>query len=328
MSFRTMVITSMRVILVTLLISAIASPAWAQQAPRPVATDAGHNLPARPVGPNDLIAISIYGSPELSRTIRVGTDGLIHLPMVKKPIKAEGAYPTDLETSIAAALTEEGILKDAFVTVTIAEYQSHPISVSGAVKQPLVFQASTPVTLLEALSEANGLRDDAGQEVLVSRRQISDNGESKLLTQHIPVRALMDASDPTLNVTLNGGENILVPVVDKIYVIGNVKKSGAFPVQNSGSDTTILQMLALAEGLAPFATKEAFIYRRGASGARNEIPIPLSKIMQRKSPDVALLANDIFYIPDNKGKRLAVATIERLATAGTTVSSALVFTTR
>jgi polysaccharide biosynthesis/export protein len=312
----------MRLLFIALVISAVAVSGPLQQGSHAPGSEAGSNLPARPIGPNDLIMIFVYGAPELSRTIRVGTDGMIRLPMVKQHIKAEGAYPADLETLISTALADEHILIDAFVTVTISEYKSHPISVSGAVKQPLVFQASAPVTLLEALAEAEGLREDAGNEVLVTRTQIDSAGKTTQVTQHIPARALSDASDPSLNVTLSGGENVLVPIAPKIYVIGNVRKSGAYPVQNS-DETTVLQMLALAEGLSAFATKEAYIYRREPSGARNEIPVPLSKIMQRKSPDVTLVANDIFYIPDNKGKRLAAETVEHLAAAGTVLTGAL-----
>jgi len=71
-----------------------------------------------------------------------------------------------------------------------------------------------------------------------------------------------------------------VPEVSKIYVVGNIKKPGAYPVQN-GSDTTVLQMLALSEGLEQFASKNAFIYRREANGSKNEIPVELDKILQR-----------------------------------------------
>ena len=85
--------------------------------------------------------------------------------------------------------------------------------------------------------------------------------------------------------------------------MGNVKKPGSFPVQD-GSDTTVMQMLALAEGLTQFANKQAFIYRREAAGNKNEIPVPLDKIMKRQAPDIPLTANDILYIPDRSGKRI------------------------
>src|ERR1017187_6786351 len=120
---------------------------------------------------------------------------------------------------------------------------------------PLVFQAEGPTTLLEAIARAQGLREDAGREILISRSQPGPENTSVLLTRRVNVRGLIDDADPALNLKLTGGEEVRVPEVSKIYILGNVKKPGAFPVQDGG-DTTVLQMLALAEGLEPFAGKQ------------------------------------------------------------------------
>jgi polysaccharide export outer membrane protein len=314
-------------LLLSVIFFAVAALAQQQQQSNRAATipEQGANLPAQAVGPNDLIAVSVYDAPELSRTIRIGTDGMIRLPMLKQLIKAEGLFPADLETAIAKALREEQILVDPFVTVTIAEYHSRPISVSGAVKMPLVFQAEGPISLLEAIARAQGLSENAGPEVLVSRSQPGPDGAAVMLTRRVTVRNLINDADPAVNIKLTGGEEIRVPEVSKIYVVGNIMKPGAYPVQN-GSETTILQMLALTEGLAPFANKNAFIYRREANGSKNEIPVQLDKILARKSPDVPLIANDIFYIPDNKGKRMGVKAIEAIVGFGVGAgSTALVY---
>src|SRR5713101_7560469 len=64
------------------------------------------NLPAQRIGPRDLIAIQVYDSPELTRTVRIGADGFVRLPMLKQRIKAEGLMPNDLESALAKALDE------------------------------------------------------------------------------------------------------------------------------------------------------------------------------------------------------------------------------
>jgi polysaccharide biosynthesis/export protein len=192
---------------------------------------------------------------------------------------------------------------------------------------PIVFQAEGPTTLLEALARAQGLTNDAGREILVSASQPESDGKSVMLTRRISVRSLFDDSDPALNVILTGGELIRVPEVGKVYVMGNVKKSGAFPVQD-GYDTTVMQMLALAEGLAPYAAKQAFIYRREGAGSKNEIPVSLDKIMKRQAPDVTLAANDILYIPDNSGKRLGIAVLEKILLFGGAAGTALIYAGR
>jgi polysaccharide export outer membrane protein len=308
-------------LLVALLCS---SSAFAQVGRRAVAEE-GANLPSQAVGPNDLIAVSVYDAPELSRTVRIGADGFFALPMVKQRIKADGLYAADLENAITEALRTEDILVNPVVTVTIAEYHSRPISVSGSVKMPLVFQAEGPTTLLEALARAQGLTSDAGREILVSRSQPEADGKSIMLTRRIPVRELFDDADSALNLKLTGGEEIRVPEIGKIYVMGNVKKPGAFPVQ-AGFDTTVLEMLALAEGLAPFAGKQAYIYRREGAGPKNEIAVPLESIMKRKAGDVTLTANDILYIPDNSGRRVALATLERILSFTGAAGTALIYT--
>jgi len=283
----------------------------------------GANLPAQEIGANDLIAVSVYDSPELSRTVRVGADGMIRLPMLKRRIKAQGLLPGALEKVIAEALQAERLLVDPVVTVTIAEYHSRPISVAGAVRNPVTFQAAGPVTLLDALTRAGGLSAEAGPEILLTRAKRGGEGEAPPPVQHIPVKGLIDVADPAWNVTLDGGEEIRVPEASRIYVVGNVRKPGAFPMQDS-AETTVLQLLALAEGLAPFANKQAFVYRADpATGAKREIPIELNRIMKRKSPDVPLVANDILYIPDNSGRRITVSAIEKIAGFGTATASGL-----
>jgi polysaccharide export outer membrane protein len=316
----------MRLMISALLLIACASA----QMPNPnraiSVPEVGANLPAQAVGANDLIAVSVYDAPELSRSIRISADGFIRLPMLQQRIKAAGSYPAELESAIVKALREEQILVNPFVTVTIAEYHSRPISVAGAVKMPLVFQAEGPTRLLEAIARAQGLRDDAGPDILVSISQTGADGAPVVLTRRINMRGLIDDADPALNLQLTGGEEIRVPEVSKIYIVGNVRKPGAFPVQDGG-DTTVLQMLALAEGLMPFAGKQAFIYRREGAGAKSEIAVPLDKIMKREAPDVLLTANDILYITDRSGKRAAFAALEKvLGISGALGSAALMYT--
>jgi polysaccharide export outer membrane protein len=311
----------MRIILLFVLAGALA---LAQPRPLPGATSAevgGANLPAQKLGPNDLIAISVYGSPELTRTVRVGSEGTIRLPMLQQRLRASGMLPADLESSIAEALTREQILVDPVVTVTVVEYFSRPITVAGAVRKPVSFQAYGTVTLMDALARADGLSQEAGPEILVSRTQPGEEGQSNTLVQRIAVKALIDAADPELNVRLFGGEEIRVPEAGKVFVVGNVKKPGAYRVEDV-SDTTVLKLLALAEGLMPFASKQAFIYRReSGTAAKNEIPIELQRIVDRRAPDVHLQVNDILYIPDNKGRRLTVTALERIAGFGASTAS-------
>jgi polysaccharide export outer membrane protein len=316
----------------SLLAIAVASSASAQQQANPnhMGTGAtsfgeGSNLPTEKIGKDDLIGITVYDAPELTRTVRVGSDGDIRLPMLRQHILAAGLYPAELENAITAALTDENVLVNPVVTVTVVEYRSRPISVSGAVKKPVTFQATGSVTLLDAIAQAEGLADNAGAEILVSKPSSATNDKSVLLVQRIPVRDLMGGVNPALNLHLEGGEDIRVPEAGRVFVLGRVKKPGAFFITD-GAESSVMKALALSEGLDTYPSHKAYIYRvEGGSGGRNEIPVDLKKIMDRKSPDVALMANDILYVPNATGARASMKVLETSVGIGAALGATLLY---
>jgi polysaccharide biosynthesis/export protein len=283
----------------------------------------GSVLPPQRLGTGDLVNVSVYAAPELSRPVRVASDGRVRLPLLSNPIPAANKMPDDLAKSIAEELKSEQLLVDPLVSVTVTEYGSRPVVVTGAVRHPTTFQALGETTLLIALAKADGLTPEAGPDLLVSIPQTGPDGTTSRSVRKIAVKSLMSGSDPNLNLQLHGGEEIRIPEAEKVYVVGNVKKPGTFPVKD-GPNSSVLKALALSEGLLPFATKEAYIYRLdSATGQRQEIPVALSGIVERKSPDVVLEGGDIFYIPDNRTRRLTVTWLEKIAGFGATTASGL-----
>jgi polysaccharide export outer membrane protein len=308
----------------SLLLTAMAAAACFAQVRATMAEPAAHNLPNQKIGPHDLLAIAVYDAPEMTRTVRVDGDGVIRLPMLKRRINVAGMMPGAVEAAVAEALRAEQLLVDPFVSVTVAEYHSRPISVMGAVRRPLTFQATGPLNLLEALARAEGLTTDAGPEILVTRKQPGPDGSPVSLVKRVAVKQLIDGADPEVNLKLLGDEEIRVPEAGKIYVVGNVKRPGGYRLQDN-SETTVLKALALAEGLTPFSGQQAYIYRREANAGKNEIAIELKKIMERKSPDATLMADDILYVPDRTGRRLGMAALEKALMFGGGAASALIY---
>lgn len=270
-------------------------------------------LPAQKIGPNDLVSISVYDQPELSRLVRVSSDGSLKLPMLKKQIQAQGLLPIQLEDAIANELKAEQLVLQPIVTVSMAEYRSYSVSVGGEVKNPLTFQAPNPVKLLDAINNAGGLTSDAGPEILVTRPNPS-SPDSPGLTQRIPVAGLIDDADPQYNLTLTGGEEVRVPQVGKVYVVGDVKQPGAYPVQGN-NETTVLHALALAQGIdrLELVNRNAYIYRRDKDGTKTEIVVNLKEILNRKAPDVPMVAHDLLYVPESNEKRVSLAVLEKVA---------------
>jgi polysaccharide export outer membrane protein len=285
------------------------------------------NLPVEKLGPDDLLGISVYDSPELSRTVRVDADGNIRLPMMHQRIQATGLFPFELEKSITSALISENILVNPVVTVSVVEYRSRPITVAGAVKNPLTFQATGNVTLLDAISRAGGVADNAGSAILVTRPAQNGSANSAPLTQRIPVRSLLDGEDSSLNIKLDGGEQIRVPEAGRVFVAGNVKKPGVYPITD-GPESSVLKAIALSQGLDSFSAHTAYIYRTEAGmHGKNEIPIDLKGILNRRVPDPPLYADDMLYIPNSSGRRNTAKIVEISLGLGLGLASVLLLAT-
>jgi polysaccharide export outer membrane protein len=120
----------------------------------------------------------------------------------------------------------------------------------------------------------------------------------------------MNASNPAENIVIKPNDVISVPKADTIYVIGAVKKPGAY-VLGEHRTLSALQVLALAEGADRAAsTKDAKIMRViPGSNDRAEIPLDLKTILSGKMSDVPLTANDILFVPVSKAKAAGYRTL-------------------
>jgi polysaccharide export outer membrane protein len=297
-----------------------------QTVPVPVADlNPSSNLPLQRVGPEDLIGLQVYDAPEFTRTVRVSAEGAIRLPMLKAPIRVQGLLPNEIEVLVAEALEREKLFVDPFVTVNVVEYHSRPISVTGAVKTPTIFQAIGSVTLLDALARAGGLvPDQAGAEIIVTKPN-GDTGTQSI--QRIPVKALEAGSDPELNLKLTGGEEIRVPDVGKIIVAGSVTKPGAYPVLD-GAPNTVTTAIAQAQGTIQYYSHTVYIWRPDDKGVRHEIPVDLGKIQKRQIADVTLQAKDVLFIPDSSGRRITQEAVNALTAVGQGATTAMVYVLR
>jgi polysaccharide export outer membrane protein len=271
------------------------------------------SLPDETLGPDDLIEVSVSYCPELSQNFRIAPDGILHLPLLHKPLPVAGLNAIEVAQAIQHELTEQQVLVDPVVNVSVLEYRSRPVSVVGAVNHPLTFQVIGRTTLLDAIAKAGGLSATAGANIVVKSRTRIVSGGADQSAQVVPVSTLMDASSPALNLELQGGEEIRVPEASKIFVAGDVRRPGMYAMQTDAG-TTVIKALALSEGLGLYAANTAYIYRLGKPGTeRTELQVPLSRIMARKDQDVKLMADDILYIPENGRKRMTSSVLNRMA---------------
>ena len=282
-------------------------------------TDGSYRL-----GPNDTITVQCLNVDEFTNApIRIDTDGNITLPRLGR-IQASGFTVQQLEKDLTGRLRT--YLLEPQVVVRLAEARSQPVSVFGSVKSPGVHQLEGSKTLLEVLSLAGGLSEDAGRTVKVTRRP--EWGAIPLATAHedetkqfsvaeVDLKELIEAKAPATNIEIRPNDVVSVPRAEMIYVVGEVRRPGSYTL-SSRETLSVLQALSLAEGLAPTANgSKAKILRGGSGAARAELPVNLAKLLSGQSTDSPMLAGDILFVPGNKTKSAGIKTLDAIITAAT-----------
>jgi polysaccharide export outer membrane protein len=109
------------------------------------------------------------------------------------------------------------------------------------------------------------------------------------------------------NMMLMPGDTVLVPRVGNVYVLGQVKNEGAYPL-SSNAPVTVMRALSLAGGLKyGAALSKARVIRTMPGSQRNEIRIDLKQLMDGKIKDIALASDDILLVPSNAFKSSVAA---------------------
>lgn len=300
------------------------------------------------IGAEDLLEISVYGATDLDRTVRVSADGWISLPLAGD-VRAEGLTTRQLAGQIETLL-ERNYMTHPEVNVFLKEMQSHAVSVLGAVGKPGVFQIPGRENLIEVLSMAQGLADDAGESVIVMRHgepaapasprspdlrqgnaaapnddsakpeSLLENGsEGQTSGLRIDLKELLMSADPRYNVMVYPGDVVKVPPAGIVYVVGQVRKPGGFLLKTN-EDLSVLQALALAEGTTSTSAGKSARIIRTQSGKRMEIPVNLTRILAGKAADPVLQAKDILFVPNSAGK----TALYRGAEAAVTITGGLI----
>jgi polysaccharide biosynthesis/export protein len=287
-----------------------------------------------PIGPGDLVHIEVFDSPELSRDVRVGDAGDISYPLIPGKITANGLTPYQLESKIAQLLIDNGLISHPQVSVFVKEQKSEPVTVVGAVRNTIVYQVEQPTTVLEVLSAAGGISDDAGSVVIVTRpvtpgvartepastKSVTEEDDQKIT---IRLQDLLESGDSKYNIQVHGGDVVTVPRAGIVYILGfGVAQPGGYVLQSHGAQVTVLKALALAHGLTGFAKADAAVIMRDnpASGQKDSIPVHIKQIENRKEDDVPMKSNDILYVPDSRGKKILARGGEAALGVGTGVA--------
>jgi polysaccharide biosynthesis/export protein len=266
------------------------------------------------IGPGDVLDVKVFGKPQFNREgVKVDPRGMIRMPLIKEEIRAACHTEEELAAEITTRLKE--FIREPEVIVQIKDYQSEPVGVLGQVRAPSRFQLQRRVRLLELITFVNGPTENAGRTVQVVHTGpvASCDASSSVNGPAAPDSVATQVDYYKLSETLRGeeksnpyvraGDVISIAKADEVYVIGNVIRPTALPLNEP---MTVSRAIAMAGGTAIDTKKsEIHIVRQiPDSTDKKEILVDLDAINRHKAEDIVLVANDIVDVPASGGKRL------------------------
>ncbi len=267
------------------------------------------------VGPNDVLAMTVYGDPELDDAqMRVDSDGTIHTPYGKTPVHVAGLTMAAIRRAIAAELVRDQLAVAPKVEVRVVDPESHPVMITGqGVRQPGTIQAVQPIRLLDALTLAGGLTNNNSAIITIFRR----GPRGTIHQQKLWASQMLDSLGGAHNPWLVGGEEVRVLPGGNVYLSGAITKPGAYPL-SSTDPLTVRKALAQAQGLAKAAEakKTQLIHHVGAAN-QTTVVINLNNILDGKAADIPLAADDMIYVPWSTGKKVGYAALQSAVAAVT-----------
>ncbi len=277
------------------------------------------------LGPGDEVSVSVLGLKEImpNTPIRVSTIGDLNLPMVGT-VHVGGMTPIEAEQAIRTKL--EDVMQDPQVSLRVTDYQSQPVSVIGAVANAGVKQVVGEKTILEMLSLAGGLKQDAGYQLKITRDRrwgtiplagARETLDGKFSVCDVNLRQLMNGTNPHENILVKPHDVLTVPTADLVYVLGEVNKPGGF-VLHERENMSVLQAIALAEGIEKTAEPKhvRILHKTDGIAGREETELNLSKIMDGREEDRTLQPNDILIVPPNIPRKAMIRALETAVQIG------------
>ena len=252
------------------------------------------------LGPGDVIEITVYEEPELTRVVRISANGTITFPLVGQ-VEANNCTVSQLELKLARILGEDYLVNPQ-VSVYVKSYESKQVLVLGAVNKPGAYPLSAKATVLEMLSRAEGVElKQGGKSLILLRKGKSNTGEvgggdpQEIITMDL--NKLLVEGDTKYNIYVQNGDIIHVPKSDSVFVFGQVKNPGSYTLEK---EVTVLQAITMAGGVTRIANPSKVKIIRVNDGYKENIMINLNEITDGdKSKDVRLRSEDIVVVPES-----------------------------
>lgn len=261
------------------------------------------------LGAGDLIEVNVYSVPELTTKARVSNSGDVYLPLVDY-VHLEGLTQEEAQTVIEKRLEDGGFVRNPHVTIFVDDAQSQGVTILGEVSKPGIYPDVADRKLYEVISEAGGFTVSASRKIGIIRR------DQPQAIQIVLPRNLSE--DLAGNIDILPGDTITVPRAPIIYVVGDVGRPSGLLVDNG--TLTVLQAIALAGGTNHTAKLGGVRIIHKTAAGMTETRVQLKKMLEAKSPDVTLQADDILFVPVSAARVAAARTFEAAISAATAVS--------
>lgn len=249
---------------------------------------------------DDVLTVQIYGIDTYAEKQRVSDDGTIVFPLIGRT-QVAGLTVEQLQASIAKALNDKGMVRDAQVTVISELRPTGVVSVLGNVIRPGIFPAVGNLTLADYLSQAGGFVESASG---TSGNSPASYTVTLLRPSLGPIRVPVGPQPIDSQwgrIPVFAGDQIRVDKVGVVYAVGAFRAQGGFQLKNA-TRTTVAEIIALAGGIGyEAASKDSHIVRK-QNGQQTLIDIDVAKILKGTAPDLTLQPDDILFVPTNQLK--------------------------
>lgn len=244
--------------------------------------------------PGDRFRFQVYDNPELTTEARVPLEGAVTFPLVGDTPVLGRTIP-ELTEALTQAL-EARFFTSAQVHIQVIEFAARKAYILGSVVRPSAYDLSPemPMTLLQLVSEAGGFTDEADRERLRVIRRI--DGEPRLF--------VVDATDIEegrldLDVVLLAGDQVVVPELPRIYVLGAVTRPGGFPFSFQ-ERMTVAKAVGLGGGFAPGSDPDRITLIRDDGTGQRVYVVNFGALTRNRNieANVLLQPNDTLIVPE------------------------------
>jgi polysaccharide export outer membrane protein len=156
------------------------------------------------IGPEDVLAVTIWREQEMSGDVVVRPDGMITLPLIGD-LRAGGLPPEVLRKHIEHAAQK--LITDPNVTVAVRQIHSRKVFITGEVTNPGAYPLSAPRTVMQLIALAGGLTEYADEKAITITR--IDNGQQR--TYKFNYRDVARGRALAQNILLQPGDTVVVP---------------------------------------------------------------------------------------------------------------------